>query len=268
MARTPSLRIGLADISDPVALAAAVLTLFEPERNRPTPIERIACDLDIDQVDRVVLRGAEGILLTDSVRSVGAILANESHRNEGRIRFTIAHELGHFLLEHHQMDMEEGFTCSPADMGIARGSGRHARQEAEANRFAIEMLAPRSQLAALLESDPDIATMHRLAKTLEISREAALRRLVDLHPEPLAVVFVRDGVIRVAPRNPRFPWLHHVKGSLLPAGAEVDIASQATARRWRETPPGCWCTAPAGHILQQSHVGANGHGTVLLWHRK
>lgn len=123
-------------------------------------------------------------------------------------------------------------------------------------------------MAALLESDPDIATMHRLAKTLEISREAALRRLVDLHPEPLAVVFVRDGVIRVVPRNPRFPWLHHVKGSLPPAGAEVDIGSQATARRWRETPPGCWCTAPAGHILRQSHVGANGHGTVLLWHRK
>ncbi|MCQ0970156.1 ImmA/IrrE family metallo-endopeptidase [Paracoccus sp. TK19116] len=268
MARTPSLRIDLADIADPAQLAEAVLALSDATPGAATPINAIALALDILEVKRAPLRRTEGILLTDKVRTVGSILANDCHGHEGRIRFTIAHELGHFLLEHHGLETTEGFACTAGDMALDRGGDRHALQEREANRFAIEVLAPRKRLSPVLEEDPDLRVAHRLAQDLVVSREALLRRMVDLHSEPLAVIFAHNGRIRFAPRHPAFPWLHGVKGSPLPLMDDAeDVAGVSSGSGWIEAPPGRWCDRHPGGIFQQVHTGRDGYTTVLLWHR-
>jgi Zn-dependent peptidase ImmA (M78 family) len=58
------------------------------------PIEEIAEALDIVEVRIAEFDGFEGMLLTDTVRREGAILAN-ARGGPRRARFTIAHELGH-----------------------------------------------------------------------------------------------------------------------------------------------------------------------------
>lgn len=245
-------------------MAQAVLRLCPPLHDEPVPVEEIALALDIGEVRRARLRGFEGMLLTDRVRSTGAILANDSHGREARVRFTIAHELGHFLLEHHQFHGDTGFACSAADMGVVDGRDRHVVQESEANRFAIGLLAPPARFASLLDGPPDITSVHALAGDLQISREAALRRLVTLHPEPMAVVFARDDVISVAPRHPRFPWLRAIKGHALPIDLPLPDTPGENHTDWFAAPDGSWCAPSAATVLQQAHVSEIGFVTILL----
>ena len=56
----------------------------------PFPVIDIARALDIIEVRTNRFDGFEGMLLTDSIRSKGAILANTRHGHR-RARFTIAH---------------------------------------------------------------------------------------------------------------------------------------------------------------------------------
>ncbi|MEM6891561.1 MAG: ImmA/IrrE family metallo-endopeptidase [Pseudomonadota bacterium] len=111
-------RIYLADIHHPALLARKIHKLLG-KREGAVPAEDIAKTLDISQVRLDRFYGFEGTLLTDTVRSTGCILANtlKGHR---RAQFTIAHELGHFLMERHQLSAATGFTCSARDMRETR----------------------------------------------------------------------------------------------------------------------------------------------------
>jgi len=57
---------------------------------------------------------------------------------EARCRFSIAHELGHYVLEHRPISFSELFN---GDLS------RDARQEREANIFAAELLMPKVTLS-------------------------------------------------------------------------------------------------------------------------
>jgi len=55
-----------------------------------------------------------------------------------------------------------------------------------------------------------------MAADLDISREASARRYVALHEERLAVVFVKNGVVRYADVGTEFPRLSVSKGEPVP----------------------------------------------------
>ncbi len=57
---------------------------------------------------------------------------------------------------------------------------RHQKQEAEANRFAIDLLAPAYRFKPHLAGDPDLETIVSLTRELDISHEAAARRYIEL----------------------------------------------------------------------------------------
>jgi Zn-dependent peptidase ImmA (M78 family) len=89
--------------------------------------------------------------VTTPERDQGKILLN-SNSSRQRRRFSVGHELLHFLNPLHQQTAPEGFQCSRADLRVSSATqSRHLRQEAEANAFAIELLTPRSRLTALLQ---------------------------------------------------------------------------------------------------------------------
>ena len=75
------------------------------------------------------------------------------------------------------------------------------------NAFAIEVLTLRDQLAPILKPAAEVDNALRIAKRYGISREAALRRIVELHAETLAVAFARQGRLRYVTRSEAFPWV-------------------------------------------------------------
>jgi len=107
-----------------------------------------------------------GVLIKDPIYTLLVVNENDP---EPRRRFTIAHELGHFFLEH-------------AGRRFAEPSSDDPPQERAANRFAAALLMPEDWLRAAWEDyrdNPD----HRpdiIAEMFGVSAEALKVRLKEL----------------------------------------------------------------------------------------
>ena len=228
------------------------------------PIYEIAAALDIDEIREQPLSNLEAALVTTPERDRGRILLN-SRSNRQRRRFSLSHELLHFLNPTHEQTSTDGFHCTPRDMRLSSGdkvADRHRRQESEANSFAIELLTPRYRLKPFLGGTPELAQVVSMAEEFDISREAAARRFVELHPDDLAVVFCKDSRFVYVACGRDFPRL-----SLL-AGAQCDLGKsvQGTISGFDEVAPDDWLHAPqpGGELLAQTLWQANGHSITLL----
>lgn len=227
----------------------------------------IAKSLDIVDVDVRPADGYEGMLLFDPLRSRGGILANTS-KGMKRARFTVAHELGHFLMEWHVETCGGGFRCRSEDMRETRMASRHQRQEVEANRFAAEVLSPAYLVAPWIDRDVDIGKAHGTARALEISFEAAMRRYVERHDEPLAALWSVAGRIQYFAANTRFPSLaRHPGDEISPAtaAARVIAAGQRGLTGMKECDAAAWLRDPEIELYEQTRVDEAGRGVTLLW---
>lgn len=227
----------------------------------------IAKALDIVDVDLHDAEGFEGMLVTDPVRSRGGILANTS-KGMNRARFTVAHELGHFLMEWHVETFGDGFRCRWADMRETRMASRHQKQEVEANRFAAEILAPAHLVAPWIDGDVELAKALGLGQKLKLSREAAIRRYVERHDEPIAAIWSIAGLIRYFAANPRFPGLaRHPSEALSSAtvAARVIAAGKRSLTGMQECDAAAWLRDPEIELFEQTRVGDAGRAVTLLW---
>jgi Zn-dependent peptidase ImmA (M78 family) len=236
-------RMALDDVGvNPRRLAEAIHTQLG-ETSGAVPVKEIALALDIQEIREERLTNIEAALVTTPERDRGAILVN-LNSNRQRRRFSVGHELLHFLNPLHLQTTHEGFWCSRTDMiaSALDDSDRHARQEAEANAFSIELLTPRRRLQPYLRAPPDLTVVLRLAGDFDVSREAAARRYVELHSATLAAVFCLDGKFSYARRGKEFPALFLKKGqpvSLAGEGAEgqVSLIEEVDAADWVYKPP-------------------------------
>ncbi|PWE28759.1 hypothetical protein DDZ14_18810 [Maritimibacter sp. 55A14] len=258
-------RIELADLHAPKAIARAIFAQFGTV-DAPVPVSKIARALDIVDINAQEFDGFEGMLLTDAVRSSGSILANTRYGSR-RARFTIAHELGHFLMERHLLSGANGFTCKARDMRETRADKRHFRQEAEANDFAINLLAPFSLFDPLLSQNPDLRDAQRLRDHLNVSLEATVRRMIDRRQERLAAVWSKNGQVRYSVKSGGFPWITCKPGQRLP---QFSLASKIVANGIKgfsgvtETNPLAWLNRSDIELFEQTRVANNGHAVTLL----
>jgi hypothetical protein len=172
------------------------------------PVYDIARALDIEEIREEPLRSFEAALVTTPERDRGSVLLNSTSSPQRR-RFSLGHELGHFLNSWHRPSAVNGFRCTRLDMTAAESESadQHRRQEAEANTFSIELLAPRKRLRSYLSAQANLKHILRMAGDLDISREAAARRYVELHDDNLAAVFAHKGSFTYAVFASAFPPL-------------------------------------------------------------
>jgi Zn-dependent peptidase ImmA (M78 family) len=112
----------------------------------------------------------------------GVIIGVNSMHAKTRRRFTIAHELGHFLLHRNEeLHIDERF---PIGFRSELSSKALDAAEIEANQFAAELLMPTALIADHVRSLPrnmDIETaVSRLAHRYEVSEQAMTIRLSAL----------------------------------------------------------------------------------------
>ena len=248
--------------SDPRRLASALLKQL-PDTSSRIPIHDIARALNIVAIEEAPLRSIEGCLQSDAWKSEGQIIVN-SASSARRQRYTVAHELGHFLNERHSPTTDVGFACTAEDLGTPRRSGRDLIQEQEANTFAIEVLTPQQSLAPFLRKAAELDHALALAERFDISREAAIRRYVSLHRECLAVVFSKDGRVRYIEKGADFPattmWTGDKLGHLHAGGRDargLTTLDEADPTDWLKWPNG-WA------VFAQMLFQTNGYATTLL----
>ena len=232
-------RVDLDGAGSPEAIVSRILKL-ELGLTLPVPIEKLCASLDIVSIADLETEGFEAALITDELKSHGAILVAKG-RTRQRRRFSIAHELGHFLIPAHMPPSNGQFLCSADQLRLLtqRDQDRRSRMEVEANRFAALLLMPPPLLRARLRErwQPQLEQLVGLADMFDVSRDAMARAYAEHHDEPVAVLIWRDGRLVRCYRSATMPWL------------SVRIRDHATREQLRGLPASVvgLITAPSEH---------------------
>lgn len=140
------------------------------------------------------LPGFDGALIRAPSHKRGwGIFYNKSFSSQGRINFTLAHELGHYLL--HRNAYPEGFRCRSQD--VVRWDSAYGQVEYQANVFAANILMPlddyRRQIADNARADIDMIA--QCADRYQVSLIAATLRWLEYTNRRAVLVVSRDGYI-------------------------------------------------------------------------
>lgn len=113
-------------------------------------------------------------------------------RPEGRVRFSVAHELGHFYLPQHRQYLVSGLWH-----GSRAGFVSEKPLERQADYFAAALLMPRSKFMEQVRRKNyqcSLADLGRLAEQIfQTSLLSTAMRYVELDVEPCCVVLSRAG---------------------------------------------------------------------------
>jgi hypothetical protein len=245
----------------------------EPGLSIPVPIERLCRNLDIEEIQDLATEGFEGGLITDTDRSRGVILARKSHPY--RRRFTLGHELAHFLIATHIPDSPGRFLCSREDMRrlTAVESDRRGRMEVEANRFASLILLPPPLLRPRLKSrrDPDVGHMAQLAAEFEVSKQAMANAYAHYQGELLAFVFTKGGRVLFPYKHLKFPFLSVRSGEAVPNGSLLKRCNPRAGATSEvcECVPDVWIDVERGRrapqLYEQVLGQRDGFAILMLW---
>jgi len=267
----PISRKDLADARSPEALVKRIFEA-EPNLSVPVPIQDLCARLGIIEIEDLDTPGFEGGLVTDAKRSDGTILVKRG--GEPRRRFTIAHELGHFLMAHHVLDQPGRFLCTSADMlrPTARAGDGRQQREVEANRFATLLLMPPHRLRGAMAAfrEPDLQHVLALARDFAVGKETAARVYVQYHPARIAIVVAGRGRVQRCYRSLSFPEIIRAVGDPVSTGSlyhgsphRPNSASDIAA-----SSPDLWIDvkrdlrAPA--LYEQVYLQPNGFAMILL----
>ena len=109
---------------------------------------------------------------------------------EPRKRFSVAHELGHFVLGH---GYSVRLACTVGDM---RDWSNQPGHETEANYFAGELLLPKKIFKDRCDvKEVTFAPVQKLAEEFATSRTATAIRFMRFCPHPCAFIFTRQSKI-------------------------------------------------------------------------
>jgi Zn-dependent peptidase ImmA (M78 family) len=147
------------------------------------------------------LDGSEARLIRKG--GLGIITVNSGISEEGRKRFAIAHELGHFELH----AVSQLILCTEEDMYVWN---ENKVQEIEANEFAASILMPKDIFTQYFKrGQPNMEVVKDLAGKFTTTLTATALRYVQLSLEPCAVVISRDGIIKWYKKSTSFDF--HIK---------------------------------------------------------
>lgn len=125
--------------------------------NPPVPVEEILechLGLSLDFDDLANHLGQAGVLGAIWVENKDVLIdqslePTEHPRQEGRYRFTVAHETGHWVLHRHQLIESRGeplFNGKPEPSVVCRDTAQKPPIEQQADRFAGYLLMPKDMV--------------------------------------------------------------------------------------------------------------------------
>lgn len=141
----------------------------------PVRLSGLARDLGVD-VKLVTLEpGISGMIRPSTSSRSGFEIRIDKHETPERQRFTLAHELGHYI--HHRDRIGDGIT----DDVLYRSERISNAEEVQANRFAANVLMPKALLQGYIG---EYATID----------EKAVRELAEMFRVSIPAMEIRLGV--------------------------------------------------------------------------
>jgi hypothetical protein len=219
------------------------------------------------RIREVPAKGFDGALIRSKAGQKGIIAVKASIREASRKRFTIAHEIGHFIIPHHR---NLGNVCE--ERKIESFERNLNRPEIEANEFAAELLLPSGALRKRFNlAEFSIAQISAVAAEFGTSLTATTRSFLMLTDLPCAMVWSVADRARWFVRSESFRFF-------LPL-AELPASDSFAARIFRgdaaptelaPVPPDLWLERQAAeHVdtLLEHSISLPNYNAVLtlLW---
>jgi hypothetical protein len=244
------------------ASAREMLRRFGVERAEHIHVEAWATKHRIDLVE-APLDGAKAQLVRVGDRA--EIVLPEGITERGTRRFSIAHELFHYVMKHPSPTPT--MMCTPK--GLRRNDRTSHTYEIGANAFAGELLLPEFLLRSRCEVSPvSLDLVRSIALEFEMSNLASAIRFAELSSERCAAVFAKDGEVLWAAPSATF-------AALIPRGKRLDrdsVAWDFFARRTLDeraqfVPADAWIDTSADVEIIEHSTCSHEHGTTLsmLW---
>jgi Zn-dependent peptidase ImmA (M78 family) len=230
---------------------ALILDTLPPEEHYPVDVKRLALELTpafnedpITEVQGHAFNRFEGALLKDPANPRWGIFYNTQIEHPGRIRFTLAHELGHYMLHRHSAGLD-GFECGSGDM--LRYDTGYAVREEEANAFAASLLMPTQDFRYQMENERfSFDLLNHCAERYGVSLTSAVLRWLEFTPQRAIAVFSEDGYMHWAKSSDKAyksgKYFATRSGPIpVPAGSQASKQTfSLTARDGVRAAPGVW----------------------------
>jgi len=246
--------------------AYAKALLAELNISGPTDARRVAerLQLDINELD---VTGFDGALVRAKGTPFGTIVVRDSIRELGRKNFTVAHEIGHFLLPGHE---DADLVCTSEELGNWSDSAKQF--EREANEFAAELLMPESFVRKILgRSEPSLTLIEQIASSCQTSLSAAAWRFCHLTSHRCAVIWSVAGAVSWSRRSQEFRFGVNWSGAIREGTFAYDcFAGRNTPGRPEPVAANLWLesrnVAPGAQVWEQSKALPSYSSVLtLLW---
>jgi IrrE N-terminal-like domain len=138
------------------------------------------------------IEGCEGMLVCNPDDATEWGIFVNARSCPTRQRFTIAHELGHFVLHRGQ---QTGFQCDKDAVHL--GLGESATIEREADEFASHLLMPSDVVCkAIADTSIDLRLLSELADAFDVSFEALCIRFIKLTDQRAVLLHWDNGFLK------------------------------------------------------------------------
>lgn len=174
----------------------------------PVDVEALAREVsrnNEDPIGKIVggeLPGFEGMLRPHRKRPEWHIVYNDDPRYRGRVRFTIAHEFGHYQLHRPLLSSQDysagmlkrecDFQCKP--LRPSAWEDKERQREEEADTFASFLLMPLDDYRAQVnDEEMSVELLDHVTDRYGVSLTAACRKWIDFTDKRAVMLIARDG---------------------------------------------------------------------------
>ena len=218
----------------------------------------------ITQVQAANIKGFDGALFPGDGKREWLLLYNEAVTSTGRVRFTQAHELGHYIL--HRL-LRESFQCSDADM--LNWSKDDKDLEGQADLFASYLLMPLDDYRKQVTGTVDLDVLAHCADRYGVSLTAAILKWLQYTDEKAVLVISNDGFINWACSSEpaaKAGAYFRTRNNVIPVPSEA-LAANADIKHDRlgtQVAASIWFPhANANTPLREMKIYAEQYGSVL-----
>jgi Predicted Zn peptidase len=142
-------------------------------------------------------------LLEHDLGSFHIYLNTHSIQYSERLRFSFAHELGHYFIDDHRNSLKKGKSLHKSYSSLLPKN----IVESEADCFASNLLAPPTRFLNFLRKKKfDFALIESISKHFGISLSATLFRFIESGNYPIMVVYSQNNIVKHKFYSEDFPY--------------------------------------------------------------